>query len=206
MHPALTVISSAKLQKTVSLICQHIRAKDPATLEHSIGVEAHSARMAAILSNDPKFIARVRVAALVHDVGKIALPASILLKQGPLTPAEHVQVRMHPMVGYEYLRAFPPLETIARITLYHHEWWSGQGYPSQIYGDRIPLEARIICIADAFEAMTGTRTYKHPVSQAAALDELVLCSGTQFDPELVGLFVESCKKEQYCNRLQNAKG
>ena len=189
MVPALSVVSSQKTQKIVSLICQHIKAKDPATFVHSVRVEKYAARLAALVSSDPAFVARVRVASLVHDVGKVGISTLILSKPGQLTPAEFAQIRSHPQIGYEYLRAFPQLSEIAQITLHHHEWYSGMGYPARLFGEKIPLEARILCLTDAYEAMTGKRSYKKPMSTAAALDELALCSGSQFDPSLVTAFI-----------------
>ena len=127
----------------------------------------------------------LRLGALLHDVGKLAVPSSVLLKRGPLTEAEFGQMRRHPVAGARMLKTLGAPPTILPVVLHHHERWDGSGYPTGQKGEEIPLEARMLCIADSFDAMTSTRPYRAPKSPGEAMDELERCAGTQFDPELV---------------------
>ncbi|MDR3591792.1 MAG: diguanylate cyclase [Negativicutes bacterium] len=123
-----------------------------------------------------------------HDIGKVALPENILANNGIIDSEQYILIKRHCEVGYRIAMATPELTHIADWILKHHEWWSGSGYPLGIKGSAIPLESRMMAIADAFESMTGGRNFRAPKSQEAALAELRLCSGTQFDPELVEVF------------------
>lgn len=189
MHAALREVGSFSTKYILANICSHIRAKDEQTFLHCVQVEKYASSLARLVSKDNNFISRIRLAALVHDVGKIYLPLKLVHKKGKLTLDETEVIRNHPGMGYEYLKAFPVLNDVANIVLYHHEWWNGEGYPDRISGVNIPLEARIISIADAFDAMTGIRSYRLPVSAEEAKKELVKCSESQFDPELIKIFV-----------------
>lgn len=187
-----TVILSSLPRKTnqiLGTIGRHILAKDPQTYEHSWRVEKYAGLLAAQITDDPEYISQIRVAALVHDVGKILLPLKILHKPSALTPAERAIIHKHPQLGYEYLSALPNFAPAAQIILHHHEWWNGRGYPNGIKNVHIPIEARILAIADAFEAMTGTRPYRPPFSLADAIQELKNASDLQFDPILVKTFI-----------------
>lgn len=189
MHAALREVGSFSTKYILANICSHIRAKDEQTFLHCVQVEKYASFLARLVSKDNNFISRIRLAALVHDVGKIYLPLKLVHKKGKLTLNETEVIRNHPGMGYEYLKAFPVLNDVANIVLYHHEWWNGEGYPDRISGVNIPLEARIISIADAFDAMTGIRSYRLPVSAEEAKKDLVKCSESQFDPELIKIFV-----------------
>jgi putative nucleotidyltransferase with HDIG domain len=126
---------------------------------------------------------------LFHDIGKIAIPQSLLEKEETLSPDEWKVIRKHPVMGYEILEN-AGLTRIARdIVLYHHERWDGKGYPYGLAGKDIPLEARICALADAFEAMTSDRTYKKRMTYVAAYEELRREAGAQFDPDLVEVFL-----------------
>ena len=135
-------------------------------------------------------IDRIRVAALLHDVGKVAVPEAILDKPAPLTSAEWRTVVQHPRIGQVILEHAAALRDAVPIILHHHERFAGHGYPYGLRANEIPLGARIVAIADAYDAMTHDRPYKRAMSHDAAIAELKLHAGTQFDPELVALFCD----------------
>ncbi|WP_172797876.1 HD domain-containing phosphohydrolase [Longilinea arvoryzae] len=126
--------------------------------------------------------------ALLHDIGKLGIPDSILLKNGPLTPEEMKIMRKHPAYAYEMLRNIPYLAQASVIPFCHHEWWNGNGYPRQLIGESIPLEARVFAIVDAWDALTTDRPYRKRVTPGEALDVIIGESGRQFDPRLVEIF------------------
>ena len=128
-------------------------------------------------------------AAMLHDIGKIAVPDEILHRPGPLGEAEWAFVRKHTVVGERIVSASPALRPVGRIVRSSHERWDGKGYPDGIAGEDIPLPARIVCACDAFSAMTTSRPYHDAMSVDAALAELERCSGSQFDPAVVASLV-----------------
>jgi HD-GYP domain-containing protein (c-di-GMP phosphodiesterase class II) len=132
----------------------------------------------------------MHIAGLVHDVGKIGVPEQLLCKPGELTEIEYAAIREHPRIGYRILRDIPRFEDILDGVLYHHERWDGAGYPDGIAGEDIPLVARLIALADAFDAMCSTRTYRSAMNCDQVLAELSSSAGGQFDPTLVPLFLE----------------
>src|SRR5213076_3318543 len=129
-----------------------------------------------------------RLAGRLHDVGKLAVPEEILRKPGPLTDEERRVLERHPQVGYRMLESLG-VDPIADWVLHHHERWDGHGYPDGLAGDEIPLGARIIFAADAFDAMTSDRLYRAALSFDEAVAEVARCAGTQFDPDVVAAFV-----------------
>jgi HD-GYP domain-containing protein (c-di-GMP phosphodiesterase class II) len=130
----------------------------------------------------------VRQAAELHDVGKVAIPEDILRKPGPLTEEEWGFVRRHTLAGERILSAAPALSQVARLVRASHERWDGAGYPDALAGEAIPLGARIVAVADAFDAMTSDRPYRRAISHREALAELRRCAGTQFDAAVVAAF------------------
>ncbi|MBW3612452.1 MAG: diguanylate cyclase [Chloroflexi bacterium] len=133
-------------------------------------------------------VERVRVASLLHDIGKVGVPDEILEKPGPLSPDEWQSVVQHPRIGQEILNRVAAVKDAAAIILHHHERYSGHGYPHGLRGSDIPLGARIVAVADAYEAMLSDRPYRNAIGHEAAIAELRAQAGTQFDPELVELF------------------
>ena len=133
---------------------------------------------------------RLRLAALLHDVGKLALPDEILEKPSALTSHEWQSVVQHPRIGQVILEQAAAIRDAVPIVLHHHERFGGQGYPFGLRGEEIPLGARIVALADAYDAMIEDRPYKRAIGHAAAIDELRRHAGTQFDPDLVEAFVE----------------
>ena len=167
----------------------HHRGQPSATIV-SIVVE-----MARQLELPDAEVDRIRVAALLHDVGKVAVPGEILDKPGPLTSAEWRTVVQHPRIGQVILEHAAALRDAVPIILHHHERFAGHGYPYGLRANEIPLGARIVAIADAYDAMTNDRPYKRAMSHEAAITELRQHSGTQFDPELVALFCDLYARE-----------
>jgi putative nucleotidyltransferase with HDIG domain len=165
-----------------------IEARDPYARGHASRVTVFSQAMARRTSIDKERLSVLRLGALLHDVGKLAVPPAVLLKSGPLTEVEIIQVRRHPAAGVRMLRSLGAPREILPTVLHHHERWDGAGYPRGRAEERIPLEARILAVADSFDAMTSTRPYRAPRQPPDALEELRRCAGTQFDPELVGVF------------------
>jgi two-component system cell cycle response regulator len=163
--------------------------RDAGLHEHLQDVQGLAATVAASLGLDPVEVERVRLGALLHDVGKIAIPDSILHKPGPLTEAEWVLMRRHTLVGGRILERAPALADVAALVRASHERLDGTGYPAGLAGEAIPIGARIIAVCDAYDAMVAERAYRAPMSRDAAFAELRACAGTQFDPQVVELFV-----------------
>ena len=142
-------------------------------------------RVAQALALNPDEVERVETAALLHDIGKVGIPDSILHKNGPLDDDEWALMKEHPVIGERILRAIPGLGGVARIVRHEHERWDGEGYPDGISGDTIPIGSRIILACDAYHAMTSDRPYRQAMSHGDALRELRKSAGTQFDPQVV---------------------
>ena len=141
-------------------------------------------------------VATIRAAGLLHDIGKLGIPDSILNKKTPLTDDEWKPIREHPELGVEILRHVIDLVYCLPAILHHHEHYDGSGYSSGLKGENIPTEARILAIADAYDAMTSLRPYRKQLSSQEAIDELKRCAGTHFDPELVNLFCKIVEPTQ----------
>ena len=157
---------------------------------HSRNVTKYSCLIAKAINMDALSLKTVISAALLHDIGKRDIPAEILNKTGKLTRAEFNIIKQHPITGYNIVKKVPSMARVAEAILYHHEWFNGGGYPYGLRGKSIPLESRIVCVADAFDAMISNRPYKRRRGVIDALIEIKKCSGTQFDPELAKV----CKK------------
>jgi len=135
-------------------------------------------------------LADLRLLAQFHDIGKVGIPDRILFKPGRLTFEEFKEMQRHSEIGHRIAQSAPDLLPIADHILRHHEWWNGQGYPLGLKENDIPLECRILAIADAYDAMTSNRPYRKAMSQEQAFNELMANSGLQFDPKLVPIFVK----------------
>jgi putative nucleotidyltransferase with HDIG domain len=153
-----------------------IEARDPYSRGHSSRVTVFAQAMGKRIGLEAERVSVLRLGALLHDIGKLAVPSSVLLKPGPLTE------------GARMLRSLGAPETILPVVLHHHERWDGSGYPTGRKEKDIPLEARVLCVADSFDAMTSNRPYRAPWSPEDALEELERCAGSQFDRELVTTF------------------
>ncbi|MCH2152687.1 MAG: HD-GYP domain-containing protein [Phycisphaerales bacterium] len=175
---------------TLEALTASIDAKDRYTCGHSRRVALLTRQLAHAAGLDEATVARMHIAGLVHDVGKIGVSEQLLCKPGELTEDEYALIREHPRIGYRILRDIPRFEDILDGVLHHHERWDGAGYPDGIAGEDIPLVARLIALADAFDAMGSTRTYRSAMDCDAVLAELARGAGKQFDPNLVPLFLE----------------
>lgn len=170
-------------------------AKDSDTGDHVVRVQLLAEELARATGVDAERAADIGWSAMLHDVGKLHVPDRILLKPGPLTADEWAIMRRHPIWGAEILAEGEGFEIARRIARWHHENIDGSGYPDGLRGERIPLEARIVRIADSFDAMTHTRPYQAARSIEWALEELARCAGTQFDPELARVFVDRVRED-----------
>ena len=174
---------------TVQAMVSAIDAKDRYTCGHSQRVAWLARELAINCGHDAEFIKRVHLAGLVHDVGKIGVPEKVLSKPGRLDEDEFKAIQAHPEIGSRILRDIPQMDGILPAVMHHHERWDGRGYPHGISGEEIPLIARIVSIADAFDAMSSTRTYRSARPRHEVLSEINRCRGTQFDPDLVAPFL-----------------
>jgi HD-GYP domain-containing protein (c-di-GMP phosphodiesterase class II) len=166
-------------------------------LEERDQTQGHGARVAALaepvayrLGWDAARVAKLRVGGVLHDIGKVSVRGEVLRKAGPLTLEEVAEIRRHPGAGAQLVLPLRNVRHALSYVLFHHEWWNGTGYPVGLRGRAIPTEARLLAIADAFDAMTSARPYRHALTHERALGEIAACSGTQFDPELATLFCE----------------
>ncbi len=175
---------------TITALAATVDAKDPYTFGHSTDVTANSVAVAQRLGLSDTELHNVRVAATLHDIGKIAVDRSVLNKPGKLDDAERALMNEHPAIGADILASLDFLRDAVPLILFHHERYSGGGYPSGISGQAIPLGARIITVADSFNAMISDRPYRKALSMEAAIKELRDNSGTQFDPQVVEAFLE----------------
>jgi diguanylate cyclase (GGDEF)-like protein len=175
--------------RAAASLAKAVDARDVYTGSHSERVGELSARIARRLGIDEPQIELTRLAGSLHDLGKLAIPEEILRKPGALNESERLVLQRHPQIGYRMLESLG-VEPIADWVLHHHERWDGSGYPDRLRGEQIPLGARIIFVADAFDAMTSERVYRKPLSDRDAVAELERCAGTQFDPAVVDAFSE----------------
>lgn len=139
-------------------------------------------------------LVELELAGLYHDIGKISIPDSILNKPGKLTEEEFEVIKTHTEVGYQILRAADEYSDLAEHALSHHERWDGTGYPRGLKAEQIPLFSRIISIADSYEAMTADRPYRKAMNQEIAIEEIIRCSGSQFDPKIANIFINDVLK------------
>lgn len=187
-------------EMAVRSILHALDCKDHYTFGHSTRVAFYAVTLGRELNLSEDELYDLELAALFHDIGKIGIPDSILLKEGPLTSEEFAIMKTHPVQSYEILKDFEPFEKIAISVKHHHERYDGKGYPGGLKGDEIPLVARILLIADTFDAMTSSRPYRKGLAYDIAFDELQSCSGSQFDHMLVINFLKAMKKEASRNK------
>ena len=175
--------------EVVEALAQALEERDTYTGEHSESLVDLVAHVAEALGLDPHDVTTVRSAALLHDFGKVGIPAEILHKSAPLDDSEWEIMRRHPVIGERILRAIPGMGAVARIVRNEHERWDGTGYPDRLAGEAIPIGARIILACDAYHAMTSDRPYRSALSHHMAISELTTNAGSQFDPQVVDALV-----------------
>ncbi|HEY7600207.1 MAG TPA: HD domain-containing phosphohydrolase, partial [Candidatus Limnocylindrales bacterium] len=173
---------------TLLSLTEALDIRDAGTASHSRTVARYCALIAERLGFESDQVERIEMAGRLHDIGKIGVPNAVLQKPGPLGPREMAQVRTHPEIGAEVL-AGEGLEDLRSWVVAHHERPDGKGYPAGLKDDEIPLQAKIIAVADAFEAMTADRVYRPGIGTKAARVELLRCAGTQFDSRVIAAFM-----------------
>jgi HD-GYP domain-containing protein (c-di-GMP phosphodiesterase class II) len=174
---------------TVRALTSAIDAKHPYTRGHSDRVALLGKAMAKEIGLGDVVAETYHLAGLLHDVGKIGVSETILSKPSKLTDEEFAAIKTHPRVGHEILRDIPGLDDVLPGVLHHHEQWAGGGYPSRLKGEEIPLIARVLALADTFDAMSSSRSYREALSRETVLGEIRKCAGRQFEPGLAEAFV-----------------
>jgi putative nucleotidyltransferase with HDIG domain len=170
-----------------------LEQRDSYTAGHSRRVTEIALAIAARLELPEEDVKTLRLAGMIHDVGKIGIEDTILRKPGRLTDEEYAAIRTHPERGVQIIEPLDFLKDALPIVRHHHECYDGSGYPAGLKGEAIPQGARIVAIADTYDAITSSRAYRRARGQEAALAEIVRCSGSQFDPELADLFLGICR-------------
>ena len=179
---------------TVTSLALAIDAKDHYTQGHSQKVSAYAVMIAQALNLNQKEVEEIRLAGLLHDIGKVGIPEIILNKSGPLDSEEWETMKTHTLLGAKILEPLEAMNLIRLMVRHHHEFYDGTGYPDRLRGEKIPYGARIIAIADAYDTITSERTYKKPRRPDEAFSELQRCAASQFDPEIIRVFIETMRR------------
>jgi len=182
--------SSSVRSKIIDALLKTLYEKDFVSEEHSQRVSEYAFALAKACDMSKKQLNDIKTAGLLHDIGKITISNEILNKVGKLTSAEFRIIKTHPEKGYRIIHSIGDMDIIANYVYQHHEYYNGNGYPKGLSGEDISLEARIISIADGYDAMTSYRDYKSQMTKEEAIEELLRCKGTQFDPNLVDIFIK----------------
>ncbi len=174
----------------IQVLIRAMEMRDPFTLGHSERVADMSVAAAQRMRWEDQKVADLRLGALLHDLGNLGVEDSVLNKVGRLTPEEISKMQSHTRLGAMLIDGIPALEPALPAILFHHERWDGAGYPKRLLGADIPVEARIVAIADSYDAMISTRSYRKSLTREEAVRELKRASGYQFDPSLLGIFLD----------------
>ena len=198
LQQALLVVKKDHLD-SVKLLAEVIDAKDPYTRGHSDRVRRLSMRIAMMLGFDEKRLENLVFGALLHDIGKIGIRDEVLQKQGPLSPKEYQYIKQHPLIGVKIMEGIDFFKDKIPMIRNHHEHFDGSGYPDGLIGESIPLEARIIAVPDAFDALTSLRPHHRAMPIEDALLEMEKWKGKQFDPQVLKIFLrEKIYKSERC--------
>lgn len=189
LSTAYSKLESAYME-TIQTLRYTVEAKDAYTRGHSDRVSAYSVLIGEKLGLSEEELRILRIGSLFHDIGKIGVPDSILLKESKLTDEEYSEIKNHPAIGANILSNATIFQDMLDIVKYHHEKYDGNGYPCKLSGENIPYLARIVAVADAFDAMTSKRTYRDSMSLDYAQSEIEKCLGSQFDPNIGKVFLD----------------
>jgi putative nucleotidyltransferase with HDIG domain len=181
---------------TLMALARTVDAKSPWTAGHSQRVTDLASEIGRVMGLSASHLDRLARATLLHDIGKIAVPSSILNKPGRLTPEEFAVMQQHPVVGARILDPIPDYDRLIPVVLQHHERFDGSGYPAGLAGDEISLDARIVAVADVFDALTSERPYRHALDDSAALGIIMDGRGNAFDPSVVDAFLQILKRSK----------
>ncbi len=192
--------SNKKSQKLflniLQVMAKVLEAKDPYTRFHSENVAKYARQIARKCGYSGERLEMIQIAGILHDFGKIGITEMVLNKTGSLTDPEYLAIQKHPLIASTILEPIEELSEVIFDIKHHHERFDGRGYPGKLAGEDIPLGARILCAADSFDAMTSNRSYHKSMSIEDAREEMIRCSGTQFDPEVVKAFLDVQDEEQ----------
>jgi len=208
---ASVAISNARLYEeqkktylsTVHALVTAVEASDPYTRGHSERVTHYALALGQHMELDPAAMTRLEQASILHDIGKIGIDIGLLHKKGELSPADIDLLRQHPSIGDRILEPVEFLREARKIVLQHHERYDGSGYPNGLASNSLLLEARILAVADTYDAMTSDRPYRSALSHEVTLQELTDCAGSQFDPDIVNNFIAMCQTQQIRPRFSN---
>ncbi len=175
-------------RSAIEAIVFALDAREPETCAHSFRVRAYARHLAECMHLPRKWIPKLSYAALLHDIGKIAVSDAILLKPGKLSPNEFESLKLHSIVGEQIVQRMGFLQEEAKIIRHHHERWDGHGYPDGLQGEQIPFLSRLFAVADTLDAMTSNRCYRSSLTMKETRDEIVACAGSQFDPRIADAF------------------
>lgn len=182
--------------ESIETLRNTVEVKDVYTKGHSDRVSEYSLLIGEKLNLSPEEMKTLKIGALFHDIGKIGIPDAILLKDGKLTDDEYSEIKNHPAIGAHILSNASLFADIIPIVKHHHERFDGRGYPGKLVGTQTPLLARIVAVADTFDAMTSRRSYRNALDYEYTKNEIKACSGTQFDPEIASVFVDILENEK----------
>lgn len=193
----LSHLATEDLHDIVEALATAMDAKSTFTSGHSERVAELSVSLAKGMGLSLTEQARIHIGAHLHDIGKIGIPDAILNKPGKLTDTEFGLIRQHPEIGHNIVGKVRILRSVADIVRHHHERFDGSGYPDGLQGEKISLGSRIVAVADAFDAMISTRTYRPALSFDETMNEIRRCRGCQFDPDVVDVLMTLCVKKEF---------
>ncbi len=182
---------------TVQALVSAIEASDAYTRGHSERVTRYSVALAKRLNLPQAALKKLEQAAILHDIGKIGIDIALLHKKGPLSQGDLNSLRQHPLIGVRILEPIHFLTEVREIIEQHHERFDGQGYPHELKGSEISMEARVLAVADTYDAMTSDRPYRKALSHETAIQEIAAQAGTQFDPQVAGAFLSLCRADSF---------